>query len=355
MHTERVDKLLAVLRERGVRGALIHKSSNMRYLSGYTGEGLLVVGEGVRAIVTDFRYTEQAEKQAPSFSVHMTSTGRSHDQIAAELLGDVNPVAFEDDAITVRAMAALREAFGDKEFVPMNGAVEALREVKDLEEIACIEKACQISCAAFEDILGFIRPGVTELEVRFELENAMYRHGAENLAFSTIVASGENGSLPHAIPGTRVLKAGEMITLDYGARYGGYCADITRTVALGKLDADKMRVYETVLEAQMKALEAIRPGVKCSDVDAVARNLIDERGYQGRFGHGLGHSVGLDIHESPNFNGRCGALLRENIVITNEPGIYLPGNCGCRIEDTVAVTSNGCRRLTTATKELINL
>lgn len=357
MYKRRTDKLVQILRDMGAQGAIIHKPSNMRWLSGYTGEGLLVIADGLRAVVTDFRYIEQAGQQAKDYTAHMITPGVSHDKAAAPLVSEkgISVLAFEDDEVTVKGMEALRAAMPGIKFVPIGGAPEKLRAVKDAGEIELIEKACEISCAAFEHIIGFIKPGVTELEVRFELENAMYRAGAEQLAFDTIVAAGANGALPHAIPGNRVIQAGDMVTMDYGAKYGGYCADMTRTVAVGKLADEHRRVYDTVLKAQLRAMELLKPGTACKAVDKAARDLIDEAGYTGRFGHGLGHSLGLDIHENPRCSMTSEAVLEPGIVMTNEPGIYLPGTCGCRIEDTVIITEDGCRRLTPATKELLIL
>ena len=357
MYRQRTEKLIAALAQAGSQGALVHKPSNIRWLSGYTGEGLLVIAPDICGIVTDFRYTEQAEQQAPDYKVHMTSPTVTHNQVASELIraAGIESLTFEDDKVTVKNMESIRKAMPDVRFVSMNRRIEALRVTKDDQEIALIEKACEITCQAFEYILGVIKPGMTELALRFELESAMYRFGAEKLAFDTIIAAGANGSLPHAIPGERVIQAGDLVTMDYGARFGGYCADMTRTVAVGHIDDEKRRMYNTVLEAQLRALEAIRPGAHCRDVDAVARDFINAAGYEGRFGHGLGHSLGLDIHEDPRFNTMSDAVLEPGIVITDEPGIYLPGDCGCRIEDTVLVTQDGCRRLTTAAKELIIL
>lgn len=357
MYVQRTERFLALLREKGAQGALVHKPSNIYWLSGYTGEGLLVVADGLFAIVTDFRYTEQAEQQAPDYAVHMVSAGNMHEKVAASLVkqAGMEMLAFEDDAVTVSDFAALAEAMPKVRFVPQKCIIEGLRVVKDEGEIALISKACEISCKAFEHMLTFIRPGLTELEVRFELENALYRNGAHKLAFDTIIAAGANGSLPHAIPGTRKIELGDMVTMDFGAAFGGYCSDMTRTVAVGSLGGDKLRVYETVLEAQLRALDAIRPGAVCREVDAIARDYINGHGYEGRFGHGLGHSLGIDIHEEPRLNTTSESVLVEGIVITDEPGIYLPGECGCRIEDTVLVTAQGAKRLTNATKELIIL
>ncbi|MDL2318666.1 Xaa-Pro peptidase family protein [Eubacteriales bacterium OttesenSCG-928-A19] len=354
---QRTDRLLSRLAEAGMQGALVHKPSNIRWLSGYTGEGLLVIAPGLRAIVTDFRYTEQAQQQAPDYTVHMTTATDKHEQVAGRLVREagLTVVGFEDDEVTVSGFAALEAAMEGVRFLPQRQCAEALRVVKDDGEVALIARACDISCKAFEHVLGVIKPGMTELELRLELENAMYRFGAEKMAFDTIIATGANGALPHAIPGDRRIEKGHMVTMDFGAKYGGYCADMTRTVAVGSLDDDKRRVYATVLEAQLRALDAIKPGAACREVDAIARDYIEEQGYAGRFGHGLGHCLGLDIHEDPRFNTISEATLVEGIVITDEPGIYLPGDCGCRIEDTVLVTADGARRLTPASKDLIIL
>lgn len=357
MHTQRTDRFLALIKEAGAHGALVTKPSNIRWLSGYTGEGMLVVGDDVRAIVTDFRYIEQAGQQAPAYTAHMISATVSHEAVAAKLVRDagISILGFEGDAVTVQAFAKLEESMPGVRLVPENQMVEGLRVIKDESEIALIQKACDITSRAFEHIIGFIRPGLTELEVRFELENTMYRLGAEDIAFSTIIAAGANGALPHAIPGSRVIENGDMVTMDYGAKSGGYCADMTRTVAVGSLDPKKRRVYETVLEAQLRALDAIKPGAACRDVDGIARSYIDAQGYEGCFGHGLGHSLGLDIHENPRLNTTSEATLQEGTIMTDEPGIYIAGAYGCRIEDTVLVCGEGARRLTTATKDLIIL
>ncbi|MCL1964535.1 MAG: Xaa-Pro peptidase family protein [Firmicutes bacterium] len=357
MHKQRTEQFLARLEEAGVPGALVHKPSNMRWLSGYTGEGLVIAAKGMRAIVTDFRYAEQAGRQAPGYAVYTVGPEVTAEMIVAELVhkAGMESLAFEDDKVTVKGMTSLQEAMRGVRFVPVNREIEKLRAVKDDTEIARIEKACGITSQAFEHILGFLKPGVTEKEARFELESAMYRFGAEGAAFDTIVAAGANGSLPHAIPGDRPIAAGDMVTMDFGAKVEGYCADMTRTVAIGKIDDAKRHVYDTVLEAQLRALDAIRPGARCRAIDAIARDFIYQAGYEGCFGHGLGHSLGLDIHEDPRFSATSDAVLEKGIVITDEPGVYLPGECGCRIEDTVLVTEDGCRRLTLAAKELIIL
>jgi len=343
--------------DRKAQAALIHHPSNMRYLSGYTGEGLLVISPSACAIVTDFRYTEQAAKEAPGFAVREISDTNRHNAIAYGLLRDAGAgcAAIEEDGVTYAQYKALKDAMPGIDFVSLDGAVEKLRRIKDSTEIAALERANGITARAFDHICGFIRPGVTEKQIALELERWVQEHGADGVSFPTIVASGPNGSLCHAVPGPRAVQAGDMITLDFGARVDGYCADMTRTLALGRISDEMRRVYDTVLEAQKRALAAARPGAPCREVDAAARGYIDAAGYEGRFGHGLGHSTGLDIHEEPRCNAISAAVLEEGMTMTIEPGVYLPGVGGVRIEDSVLVTGDGCRILTPASKELVTL
>ena len=361
MFKQRTERLVTLLSETGAQGVLIQKPSNMRWLSGYTGEGALLITNDLWAVVTDFRYTEQAEMQAPDYKVFMTTPEEKEPKVVARLLADtgIGRLNFEDDFLTVKGMKELQEAAPDVSFIPVDKKPEKLRQIKDGSEIALIEKACGITCRAYEYILGFIsdhlNEGLTEIMVRNELESALIRFGADKPSFESIVATGANGSLPHAIPGDRVIKRGQMLTMDFGAMVGGYCADMTRTVAIGEINAESRKIYDTVLQAQQLALELIRPGADCREVDGIARSFIEKAGYEGRFGHGLGHSLGLDIHESPRLSSISDDTLAPGMVVTDEPGIYIPGICGCRIEDTVLVTEDGCRRLTTADKELIIL
>ena len=338
-------------------GVLIHKPSNMFYLSGYTGEGLIAAGNGFQAIVTDFRYTEQAEKQAPGFQVLMIEKGVSHAMLAARLFAEkgVKKVRYEDDEVTMRAFEGLKKAMPEMEFSPLGNAPEQARRVKDAKELSCIEEACNISCRAFEALLPRIQPGMTEKQLQIMLDYTMLEMGADSLAFDTIVASGENGSLPHAIPGTRKIQKGDMITFDFGAKKGGYCADMTRTIAIGEPSPEMRRIYETVLRAQEECEAALAPGKCCKDIDSIARKIIDDAGYQGRFGHGLGHGVGIDIHEEPRLSQTCSDLLEIGHVVTVEPGIYVPGLGGVRIENTCAITENGARTLVHAQKALLIL
>ena len=338
-------------------GMLVHKPSNMFYLSGYTGEGLLVITGQTSAIVTDFRYVEQAQEQAPGFAVHSISNEVNHAQLAAQLLHQegIKTALYEDDYVTVRSGKLLQEVLGEIALQPMNNLPEALRQIKDADEIARIEKACAISAEAFRYICTVIKPGMTEKQIRRLLEDRLQDLGSEGTAFDTIVASGPNGSLPHAIPGDRVVETGDMITLDFGAKYQGYCADMTRTIAVGQ-PSDKMReVFDIVLKAQMACQEALAPGKSCRDVDAIARKIIGDAGYGEYFGHGLGHAVGIDVHENPRLSPKSDDTLAAGHVVTVEPGIYLPGIGGVRIENSCLITKDGARSLVDADRALIIL
>lgn len=354
---DRTDRLLDRAGLASREGILIHKPSNMFYLSGYTGEGLLIAARGLKAIVTDSRYTEQAERQAPGFEIHMIETGVSHFILASKLCVShgIDSLRYEDDHVTVKGYASMQAAMPGITFISLDNLPEQMRVMKDEAELTLMQKACDISCKAFDYILGFIKPGQTEKQIELALNFKMFELGAEALAFSTIVASGPNGSLPHAIPGERKVESGDMITLDFGAKHQGYCADMTRTVAVGQPKAEMRRIYEIVLRAQMTAQDALAPGKNCADIDRIARDIIAEEGYGQYFGHGLGHSLGIDVHENPRLSPVSQAKLETNLVITVEPGIYVPGLGGVRIENSCVITDTAARSLVSAPRELIIL
>jgi len=353
------EKLLSSLHPGPKTAVLVHDPSNMFYLTeGYTGEGVVWISRQRQVIITDFRYAEQAERQAPDFQVEMTGKDRMHRNVAAELAraDGIDEVLVETNYLSVDSYERLREALGEEIAVlPLNEAPQKLRQVKTPQEVIAIRRACDITTEAFKAILPKIREGMTEKELQIELDFTMLRLGADGLAFDTIIASGENGSLCHAIPGSRKLRRGDMITMDFGAKSGGYCSDMTRTVALGEPSEEMRRIYETVLRAQTMCEDALMAGKKGSEIDKLARDYIDARGYAGRFGHGLGHSVGIDIHEEPRLSQHCNEEIAAGVVITVEPGVYVPGLGGVRIEDTCLVRENGCVPLTTADKQLIIL
>ncbi len=336
---------------------LLSKPSNIFYASGYTGEGYALIAHNLNAIVTDFRYTEQAQKQAPAFTPYEVKTGLSHNQLSFQVLKDhgVDTVLFEADEVTVSAFDKLKSDMPNMVFVPLNGAVEKVREIKDESEIQAIQRACNITDQAFSYILTEIKEGMSEMDIRVALEFKMLSLGASSLAFDTIVASGENGSLCHAIPSTRKIQKGDMITMDFGAKKDGYCSDMTRTVSLGQPNDEMRTIYNTVLHAQKASQDALKAGVTGAEIDSIARQIIDDAGYKGMFGHGLGHSVGIDIHENPRLSQTCHDVMKENIIMTVEPGIYKPNLGGVRIENTVLITNEGALPLTQSNKELIIL
>ena len=353
------ERLAEQLRLGSDTAAVVADPSNMFYLTGgYTGEGLVFISRNRRAVVTDFRYTEQAENQAPGFEVLMTEKGRSEFQVIAELAqsDSITCIRTETNYLSVDRFEKLRAALGEEvSCVSLEEAPQKLRQVKTPAEILAIRKACNITADAFRAILPKIREGMTEKELQIELDFTMLKLGADTTSFSTIIAAGEHGSLPHAIPGDRTIRQGDMITMDFGAKVGNYCADMTRTVALGKPSEEMRQIYDTVLRAQMMCEDALAAGRNCFDIDKLARDYIDARGYAGRFGHGLGHSVGIDIHEEPRLSPSCQEILKAGVVITVEPGVYVPGVGGVRIEDTCLVRENGCEALTDADKQLIIL
>ncbi len=354
--SNRVPGMVKKLTEAGFTHALIHKRQNMFYLTGYTGEGCLFVGPEGAVILTDFRYTEQAERQAPGCRIIRTGAGvRPYEECAKMLAAaGAKTLAIETDFVTVDEEKAIAEAMEGVTLKPLGHVIDEMRILKDADEIAAIEEACRISCKAFEHMLGVIHAGMTEKQVQVELDYTMLRLGADGLSFDTIACAGVNGSLPHAIPSDHVIEKGELLTMDFGALYHGYHADMTRTIAIGEVSAQLEEIYYTVLEAQKKALDMLHEGVVLSDVDKCARDFLEAK-YPGAFGHSLGHGVGLDIHEQPGLSMRDHRTLAVGHVVTVEPGVYLPGVGGCRIEDMGVLTENGFKNMIFAPKELIRV
>lgn len=351
-----LNRLEAFLSRVNADAALIHRPENMRYLSGYTGEGCLFISKDLRVVITDFRYIEAAGRQAQDWQIERTTLERRPPLVVSELAAKtgIKTLCLETDYLTHDAFIALQQALPGVALQPLGGIPEKLREIKDADEIGCIREACRIACQAFENMLPRFRVGMTEIDARIELEFEMLRLGSEGPAFDTIAAAGVNGSLPHAEPSGHVIAEGELLTLDFGATWKGYLSDVTRTVAFGAISPALKAVYDTVLEAQRRALEAVAPGRRCCDIDKIARDFIDAR-YPGAFGHSLGHSVGLYIHEQPRVSFNDATVLMPGHVVTVEPGVYIPGLGGCRIEDTVILTSDGMIDPTTAPKHLIVL
>jgi Xaa-Pro aminopeptidase len=351
----RAGRLLALLADAGIDVMLVTDLVNVRYMTGYTGSnGVALVGPKTRVFITDFRYVQQsAEEVHPSFERRRAP----QDLLAAvrEALptGAVG-LGFEDAHLSVRQHAELRERLpGSVELVPAGSLVEELRAVKEPEEIDAMRLAASIADEAFERVIAAGLLGRTEREVAFALEREMLEGGASGPSFDTIVAAGAQGARPHAQRRDVEIRRGDMVVIDWGAMVGGYCSDCTRTVAAGRPDGETTEIYELVLEAQLAGLAAVRAGVETRAVDSTARAVIEAAGQGEHFGHGLGHGVGLDIHEGPRLSQRADGRLEAGNVVTVEPGVYLPGRFGVRIEDLVVVTAQGCEILTGVSKELI--
>jgi Xaa-Pro aminopeptidase len=343
---DRLEKLLA---ERELDRMLVTELVNVRYLTGFTGtNGACVCGPDVRLFFTDFRYTERAAAEVEGWDP-VTVEGDWLGSIAEALVGKVG---FEDDHMAVRSLEKLKAKLADGvDPVAAGGSVEQLRRVKDETELRAIEAASQL---ADEVWLWSVERGFTgrsERDVARAAEARIRELGGDP-SFPAIVAAGPNGALPHAEPSEREIGSGELVVFDMGAKLDGYCSDGTRTYATGELDESVREIYEVVREAQMAALAAVVAGARGEDVDAVARKIVDDAGHAGRFGHGLGHGVGLEVHEAPRLSLRSDDVLEPGEVVTVEPGVYLPGALGVRIEDLVVVTEDGHRNLSGLPKHL---
>ena len=336
------------------KSAVFDSPDNMFYLTGFRGEGCVLVTPRAAVIITDSRYTEQAERQSPECKVETTGKERGREAIIREYLSaeGINELHVETGVLTVRAYRAMEEKLPGVKLSDMPNITGGMREVKSTQELDCISKAVKISGRAFEALLEKLKPGMTEKQARAVLEYEMYACGADGLAFDTIVASGVNGSLPHAVPSDKVINKGELVTFDFGAKYGGYCSDCTRTVAVGNVSDELKRIYDAVYNAHMAALSEVKPGAVTKELDGIARRYLDGL-YPGAFGHSLGHGVGIFIHETPTVNYRDANVLRPGHVITIPPGVYIKGVGGCRIEDTVFVTETGFTDPYTISKQLI--
>ncbi|NLY79283.1 MAG: aminopeptidase P family protein [Lysinibacillus sp.] len=351
----KLEKLRKALKSYQVDALLITNPYNRRYMTGFTGtSGIAIVSENDAVFITDFRYTEQAKEQVKHFriieqeSTILKEVGKQIDKLGIKTLG------FEKDTVTYGKFESFQEQFNAK-LVPLSGIIEKIRLIKTNEEINIIKVACQIADAAFNHILDFIKPGVTELEVSNELEFFMRKQGASSSSFDTIVASGTRSALPHGVATNKVIEKGDFVTLDFGAIYNGYVSDITRTIAVGTPNPKLIEMYNVVLEAQLLALEKVGPGLTGKEADKIARDFLTEKGYGKAFGHSLGHGIGLEIHEGPTLSYRSDQVLEPNMVVTIEPGVYLPEIGGVRIEDDIVITPTGNEKLTHSKKELIIL
>jgi len=337
--------------------ALVSSPVSRRRLTGFeSSDGLLFIGPGASLFLTDSRYIEAAKAEVMACPVEeLKDTGPQLRALCKE--HRVKRLFVETGYTTLDGAARLRKQLPGVWIEARDSRVDAhlrtLRMHKTSIEADCVRRAQAIAEKAFAHILGFIRPGMSEREIALELDYAMLRGGAEAVSFETIVVAGENGSKPHGVPGDRRLCAGDLLTLDFGAVVDGYHSDMTRTIAIGEPGEEQRKIYDIVLEAQLAALEKLGHGIACSEIDKCARDVIENAGYGEHFRHGTGHGVGLEIHEAPGLSRKSKDVLAPGMVVTVEPGIYLPGKCGVRIEDMALITENGYENLTRAEKKLI--
>ncbi|MFZ5943381.1 MAG: M24 family metallopeptidase [Bacillota bacterium] len=354
MTGERIVKLRQKMASLGLDGFLVLESINRRYLSGFTGtSGLLLITLKNNFLFTDFRYLEQAAVQAPEFQVvkHEFPVSKTIREVVQRMT--LEAIGVESEHITYKQYQDFVENLPGIKLLPQEGVIETLRMVKDEQELLAIKKAAEIADKAFNHIITKVKPGVSELSIAVELEYFMRSLGASATSFETIVASGCRSALPHGVASEKIIEKGDFVTLDFGCICQGYCSDMTRTIVIGQPSDKQRQIYEIVLEAQIKGLEAVKADLGAKEVDLVSRTHISRKGYGEFFGHGLGHGLGLKVHENPSLSPRDNTQLLENMVVTIEPGIYLANWGGVRIEDLVVVKDGGYENLTHSIKDLI--
>ena len=350
------EKIAEELKDRGLDAMLITSEPGEFYAMGFHGEGVALITPGKTWYYTDSRYIEAAQALITGAEVALPPKGVGYHKLVAGLVKEngVAKLGFEEEYMSVAAHTAWTKEV-EAEFVPASQLLTELRMVKDAGELAAMKEAQRITDEALLEILNFLKPGLTEQEVAARLTYIMARKGAERNSFDPIVACGANGSKPHAVPGPDVIQKGQFVTMDFGCKVGGYCSDMTRTVALGQPAREMEEVYAAVLAAQKAGINAARAGVAGREIDAAARNVLREAGYGEYFSHGFGHSLGVDIHESPSANSRETRPMPVGAVISAEPGVYIPGKFGVRIEDVLILNETGCEDITRSPKDLIVL
>lgn len=351
----RIKNVQKKLKDNKIDALLVTNMYNIRYLANFTGTtGLIVVTEENAYFVTDFRYTEQAAEEAKGFEI-VKNEGLIYEEVANLVKKDnIERLGFEQENITYATYQKINEII-PSELEPTSGIVEKLREVKSEEEIEIIQKAVDIAEKAYDYILGFVKPGMTEIEVANELDFYMRNLGATGVSFDTIVASGVRSAMPHGVASDKVIEEGDMVTIDFGCYYEGYASDMTRTFAVGDPGEELKEIYNIVQEANRRVTEVAKAGMTGAELDATARDYIAEKGYGDQFGHTTGHGLGLEVHEGPAVSFRNEEPLVENNIVTNEPGIYIQGVGGVRIEDDLVIKEDGNVNLMSSSKDLIIL
>ena len=350
------EKIAAGLKDRGLDAMLITSEPGEFYAMGFHGEGVALVTPDKTWYYTDPRYIEAAQQLITGAEVAQLPKGVRYRELVRDLVkdGGVSKLGFEEQYMSVADHKIWTENV-EAEFVPASELLTELRQVKDADELAAMKEAQRITDEALLEILNFLKPGLTEQEVAARLTYIMARKGAERNSFDPIVACGANGSKPHAVPGSDVIQKGQFVTMDFGCKVGGYCSDMTRTVAVGQPSEEMEFVYNTVLKAQLAGIAAAHAGVTGKEVHEAGAKVIEDAGYGDYFGHGFGHSLGIEIHENPGFHTRNEKPIPAGALLSAEPGIYLPGKFGVRIEDVIMLTEEGCIDITHSPKQLIIL
>lgn len=351
---DKIAKIHDLLNKQDLDAVVILSDYNRRYVSEFTGtSGALVISKKENKLITDFRYIEQATNQAVNFDI-INRSGSINDEIISIINSrNFQKVGFEGHLVSYDTYQILNQA--SAQLISIGNRIEQIREIKTPEEIEKIKVAAKIVDDTYDYLLKTVKVGMTEREVKALLESKMLELGADGPSFDTIVASGYRGALPHGVASDKVIERGDMITLDFGAYYRGYCSDITRTFAIGEPDAQLKEIYDIVLKSQIKAINEIKSGMSVKEADALSRDYIVAHGYGAEFGHSLGHGIGLEIHEGPLLSKNANGTIEVNNCVTIEPGIYVDGLGGVRIEDDILITENGCEVFTKYTKDLIIL
>ena len=351
--TSRIKKLRSFMEEKGLDALFIQSYENRRYFSGFSGSnGYLLITAEYCGLITDQRYTEQAKEQAPNYQV-VTHGIDPFITIQSVFKGrEITTIGFESESLSVHLFNSIKSIITYCEWVPLTNELLKIRRIKDAEEIEIIHQSIAISDQVFKDLIPLIKSGMTEKEVAVELEYLMGKYGHDGPAFGTIVAADVRAALPHAIPSNNRVKENHFLLIDYGVKYQGYMSDMTRTIQIGLPDRELIKYYDLVHEALERAVDAVKPGITGHELDAVARNVFFREGLEGYSLRGLGHGIGLQIHENPRIVLQSKEVLEPGMVFTIEPGLYIPGKAGVRVEDVVLVTNNGCEVLTNTPRHI---
>lgn len=354
----RLANIRSAMLDRGMDGLLIMNEKNQRYASGFEfTDGVILVTLDSAFLFTDSRYIEAAERDVPyNFTIRMFGNGKRLQTLVREAIRDsrLRVVGAEETTLSYASYLTWQAELG-RELRPCCGLMQELRAIKDDDELEYMRQAQEISERALEDVLHIIRPGITERDIAAEITYRLLKHGGDGMSFDPIAVTGVNSSMPHGVPSDTQVKAGDFITMDFGCTKNGYCSDMTRTVAVGYATDEMKNVYDTVLRAQLAGIAAAKAGVTGAEIDKAARTVINNAGYGEYFGHGFGHSLGLEVHESPCAAPNVDTVMPAYSVISAEPGIYLPGKFGVRIEDVIILHKDGCENITHADKSLLIL